>query len=645
MKNIFKLFSVAVLGLSLASCSDFLEEKITTSLGTEHCYSTEAALNADIYGVYYRFSAAGFMYGPMHEWTQPASGVLHWGNSKRIGNARYMPLLDFTRDANHDTGSWVFSGFCDATYLANSLLGSLKSSTAPEEIKKKIEGEGYYLRATSNFFNVRMYGDISFVDVPPTTIAEVCIPRRPFWECYNLILKDLTKAFELMPTYDEMIAMAGGNASGRVCNYGAKAMRSLVYLTIGTLLAHPDDNFWIDRTPQFETPDGSPLDAKKAFELALADAEDVINNGPYELAPSFAQLFRWGGRDRNNPGQYPEDWQLKERIFVIPRTAEGIANTSLEGWSLPPYYNGNRSSTASRTLPTRWMFQKWCETYGGVKGTETNNMNIYVDSGDPRMKASMAYGSYIGKNGDITEIYPSNDFVKGTSASSGTNSQKFVVFNIKYYDATFDSNTGLADLYVMRYAEVFLIAAEAAAYLCSSPGDAYGTKALGYVNTILERARKSGDMVDGTVVINYAGTGTCTEPANWTAAKFPTKEDLLTAIFWERQFELSFECHEYFDTHRCGAQWLVDHVCKPKNEFLDRPEQTKQWIQFFYGDGRPAYGKVGADGTFRYIEDPTLVRKGLICAYPTQELNNNTELDPNLRDPLKGQNPEAVCWD
>lgn len=642
MKNIIKLFSVAVLGLGLVSCSDFLQEEVTTELGVQHCYSTEAALNADIYGCYKAFSGGGFMYGPFHEWTQPASGVVHWGKSNRIGDSNYMCMLDLYRRAAHPYTYWGFENFGQATYLANQLLGALEQSTAPEEIKKKFEGEGYYIRALCNFFMVRLYGDISFVDNPPKTIAEVCQPRRPFWECYNFILEDLTKAFELMPDYNEMIRMAGGNASGRVCNYGAKAMRSLVYLTIGSLLAHPNDNFWVNRTPEFKDPDGTPLDAKKAFEHALADAKDVIDNGPYELTPSFAQLFRWGGHDRNNPGQYPEDFQLKERIHVLPRTAEGIQNTALESWSLPPYYMGQSGSTASRVLITRWMFQKWCATYGGIKGTDEDNSNIYVDCGDPRMKASLVYGSFIGKNSEVKMMYPSTGFVQSTT--SGTdNANYYSVYNIKYYDATYDNNVGHADLYVMRFAEVYLIAAEAAAYLDKT------SEAISYINVLLKRARQSGDMVDGKVVINYAGNGNCTEPADWTASKFSSKEELLTAIFWERMFELNFECHEYFDTHRCGAQWMVDNICKPKNAFLDQPEQTTKWIKFFYGDGagREAYNAnaVGADGTFRYIEDATLMRKSLISGYPTDELQNNTELDPSVHDPYKGQNPVEVSWD
>ena len=51
------------------------------------------------------------------------------------------------------------------------------------------------------------------------------------------------------------------------------------------------------------------------------------------------------------------------------------------------------------------------------------------------------------------------------------------------------------------------------------------------------------------------------------------------------------------------------------------------------------YGK-----DFKYDEDWSAVRKGLICAFPKDELVMNTALDVNLHDPNLGQNPQEVFW-
>ena len=199
----------------------------------------------------------------------------------------------------------------------------------------------------------------------------------------------------------------------------------------------------------------------------------------------------------------------------------------------------------------------------------------------------------------------------------------------KYYDPTYDNSVGNADLYVMRFAEVYLIAAEACANLCSSVSDLYGTKAIDYVNVILDRARKS---VDGEPAA---------EPRAWTTSRFDSKEDLINGIFWERCYEMPFEHHEYFDTHRMGARWLAENIAKPKNVFLYLDEQedyTNNGIDY-NGYRTLYYGQ-----NFRYDEDWTLVRKGLISAYPYDELIYNTCLDVNKSDPNLGQNPTEVYW-
>ena len=151
---------------------------------------------------------------------------------------------------------------------------------------------------------------------------------------------------------------------------------------------------------------------------------------------------------------------------------------------------------------------------------------------------------------------------------------------------------------------------------------------------ILERARKS---TDGEPAA---------QPAAWKASDFTTTEDLVNAIFWERCFELPFEHHEYFDTHRYGAQWLIENISIPKNAFINGPEHDN-WIktkangetQEMEGYRKMYYGKEDV-----YDIDHKSVRKGLISAYPYEELVYNPFLDETRHDPLTGQNPKVVFW-
>lgn len=86
----------------------------------------------------------------------------------------------------------------------------------------------------------------------------------------------------------------------------------------------------------------------------------------------------------------------------------------------------------------------------------------------------------------------------------------------------------------------------------------------------------------------------------------------------------------------------MDNISKPKNIFLSQPEQD-DWINSRNepqeGYRTMYYGKHNV-----YDEDPALVRKGLLTAYPYDELVYNPFLDETLHDPNLGQNPVEVWW-
>ena len=614
MKNIIRISTALAFAVMMMGCSWFLDEKLGTSYDRSSMISTPEALESAVLGIHHQMASSGFKDNPFCEFLATGSGMAIWGNTGAIDNPqqRWSSLLKFTRFANHPEAYTSFRNFYRTIYLCNHFLDIVKESPVEAEYVDKIVGEVYFLRAMAYFYLVRIWGDVSLHLEAPEGISseELYKPRENFWTVYCQIVNDLNVAEEKMRTYQEMQAITG-LSSGRVCNYAATACRSLVYLTIGTLLEHPDDNFWVNRTPDFSEIGINSSD--DAFRLALADAENVIENGPFELENVYGDLFRW---------TEPSDWQSKERIWAMPRSPESNgAGSGLTMWALPNYYEGRENgSNFGRCRPCRWFFQRWCETYGGIKGTDVGyNDKIYVDCLDPRMKVNIIYNDYNGKSGSLAQCYPSKWRVKMDADYSLKTGG--IPFYKKYYDPTFNNSVGNSDFYVMRMAEVYLIAAEASAYLGEK------SDAIGYVNVVLERARKYRDE-DGNVKL-------ASEPANWDEGDFTTDTQLLDAIFWERCFEMPFEHHEYFDTHRMGANWIVRMISEPKNAFLKLPEQT--------GGTSPYTGKFFGEG-FQYDTDPARVRKGLINAYPFDELTYNPFLDINRHDPLTGQNPVEVFW-
>lgn len=620
MKAVIRIFIMSMM-LLLSSCEGFLIERNPTSYEGSAMISSKTSLESSVLGIHRQMAASGFKTGAFCEFLAPASGMAIWGNTNALTHPqeKWNCLHKFTRFSHNPESYSSFASFYKTIYLCNHLLELLVNSPVDAKYVDEIKGEIHFLRAMAYFYLVRLYGDVSLILSSPSHSDDPTMykPRENFWTVYCQIVEDLNYAAEKLRPYNRMVSVAGGNASGRVCNYAAVACRSLVYLTIATLLEHPDDNFWVNRTPDFSS---IGIDsAEDAFKKALADAEDVIVNGPFELCPDYRQLFRW---------TKPEDWQLKERIWAMPRSPESKdAGSGLALWALPRCYNGTDNvDNFGRCRPDRWFFQQWCETYGGVKGTGASNSNIYVGCGDPRLDVNIIYGSFQGKD-KKEDCYPASSRV---FCSSSFSMKSFgIPFYKKYYDPTFNNSDGNADLYVMRLAEVYLIAAEATANLHFTGSNSYGKTALDYVNVLLARARAS---VDGAP---------SSQPADWKTSDFTEKDQLLTAIFWERNFEMPFEHHEYFDTHRMGAKWIVENISKPKNVFLYKKEQEDFTSagEKFAGYRTMYYGE-----TFKYDEDWTQVRKGLINAYPYDEIVYNPCLDEFSTNLLTGQNPSEVFW-
>ena len=202
-------------------------------------------------------------------------------------------------------------------------------------------------------------------------------------------------------------------------------------------------------------------------------------------------------------------------------------------------------------------------------------------------------------DGKYNNIYP-------YTGNGVTNYNWWDPFWKKYWDPTFNVTSGYADFYLMRYAEVILYAAEAAASLSQGSGDANWQKALDYMEMIHKRARDSKEGAKHPTM------------ASWKAT---TPRELVDAIMWERVFELTGEAHEYFDTHRRGAKWMSEWLTKPLNEFLKQPEQNigasstpeRTWFNMVYNG--------------RYLEeDPARLRKSVVLSFPEEEIRDNAAI-------------------
>lgn len=108
---------------------------------------------------------------------------------------------------------------------ANIVLQKVPGMSIDAAIQKRCIGEAQFLRAKYYFDLVRVYGDVPLLTTPPTTLAEVNIPRTAAAQVYTQIEKDLTDAIGNLPT------SYSGDDIGRATKWAATALLAKVYLT------------------------------------------------------------------------------------------------------------------------------------------------------------------------------------------------------------------------------------------------------------------------------------------------------------------------------------------------------------------------------------------------------------------------------
>ena len=598
MKGISKYLLLTITAvIALSGCSSLLDK--TDPTGLADIYDTPEKLENAAEGVLAGFLGTYGVNGETVLWFTVPSGLTHWGRTTSpLTYQQYLSMLKFTHYSTTVYNENYFNRAYQPVHYANNLLSALPSSPVEEALKKEIEAEARFYRAVAYFNIVRIWGDCPLrLDAADEKSASNC-PRTPWYQVYCTIVKELEFCEKNMRSPERVKVLFPGTP--HVNKYAATAYLSSVYTQIASLLAHPTDNFWNPDKPG-RSPDLSSIgvaDAAAAYRKALEYAEKLIPESAahdsgcdYSLLEKFTDNFTWD-RDFSRNGY--TSFLNPEQVFTIPITVSAGGSTQYARYVLPQYPEGTACDIANtnngRVRPTRFFFQKWCGTYP-VDPVAT----LHKGSADPRLDATFYYNElrYCNDPDQVLSIYP---------AVLRTGYQQSYPYFKKCVSKLYNVNFSDSDFCMMRLAEVYFNAIEAAAYL-EDEG-----KARGYMEIIHKRARHS--VADGKPD---------SEQPTWDGVFFSDREDMMTRVFWERMFEFSGENQELFHTHRFGATWIVDNICKPKNEFLALPEQA-HLMGTYYPEG------------FSYSTDPQEVRKGLLITFPANEILYNSGIPADAQN-------------
>lgn len=464
--NIFRLMSMMLAFGIISSCSeDFTDRASEDTLLIDNYYTTNEQVAGATNGMY---SRTWFQFANKFFWAvaEVGSGNMYTGSSDV--NAMRTFALNGSDPELVNGWSSLWANVAQANALINFLPDRVSPSVSPEVVNNTI-GEAYFMRATAYFFLVRLWGPVPIIENNLDYIDSPAINTNRIEDVYTLIEQDYLKAIELLKT---------GPTVGHVSKGAAKSFLAKVYLY------------------------------QKNYAGAKQMAEEVISSNEYKLlggeqlpGNSFGDLFL---TPNNNNA---------ESIFAIQWITDGnygSANNSNTQFGI---------STANLTTSNA--------SYGGVFGVSQDVKDLY-DVTDLRRHETIMFPGAVypsikvrtnsGKDEQIGFTVPAADQIGGQD--TGMAIKKYCI-GIENGDATgkvdawnmMNNNT-----YLMRYAELLLIHAEATLAGGGSTSDA-------------------GALASFNAVRNRAGLASATSI---------TFDD----IFLERRKELCFEGDYWFDLGR-----------------------------------------------------------------------------------------------
>ncbi len=467
--NLYKFLSIAILLFAFSSCEDdFTNRPPEDGISLDAYYSTNQQVASATNGMY---SRTWFQFSNKFFWAvaEVGSGNMYTGSSD------VNAMRNFSLNGSDPELFNGWSSLWSNVAQANAIINFLEARVGPavdNNVLQNTIGEAYFMRATAYFYLVRLWGPVPIIQNNLDHVTAPAMNTNRIEDIYTLIEMDYKEAIERLY---EKTRTANYGENGRVSKGSAKAMLAKVYLY------------------------------NKDYTNARLMAEEVINSGEFKLLggsalpnKSFGDLFTYAGN--NN----------EESIFALQWKGDGNYGSASNCNTQFGISNGSISTSNA--------------TYGGVFGPSQDILNLYSSSDVRRKETIMLPGDVypsikakIGSNyGPL--VVPAADLIGGQGAGAAIKKYCLGVVN--------GDVTGPADgwammnnnTYIMRYAELLLIHAEAVLAGGSSTADASALKSLNAVR-------------------NRAGLN--------SVSSF-TFDDLFT----ERRKELAFEGDYWFDLGR-----------------------------------------------------------------------------------------------
>ncbi|WP_026896863.1 RagB/SusD family nutrient uptake outer membrane protein [Daejeonella oryzae] len=470
MISIQRISIILTATIVLSACNkSFLEVEPQGKLTEVQALQDPGAAEKLVGGVYSTLYFGGFGNTTVGFLMVMATDVASDDSDKGSTPSDFPPageIDNFTVNPNNFILNNLWSGHYAAIGRANRAIDILNQSTFDESVKNRLIGEVRFLRGLYYFNMVRLFGGVpKLIRVPDPSEgnSDEFQTRATKEDIYAVIIEDLQFAADNLP-------LKGVSSLGRADKGAAESYLAKVYLY--------QKNY------------------QKAFDLSLS----VINSGKYRLVDDYNFIFR------EKPVNGIGGINNSESIFEV-QTGINVGENAVS----PLFSNGQGARGRGG----------WNDLGFGFNSPSSDLVNAY-EAGDTRRNATIIF---------ITPTLPANS--PGTVLWDGFRiPSKDSVENERYSYKAYHSalaespqisnnkDTKPKNIRLMRYAEVLLIHAEAAANLGN-----------GNATTMLNMVR--------------------------SRANLPASTGTIENIWKERRVELAMEQDRFFDLVRQGRAATV----------------------------------------------------------------------------------------
>lgn len=451
------------LGCNICSCSDFLDEELTTEQNTDYFNTPEGidALNVSLYyNLRFHFAkewACATTNAGTDEFRVGGDGSnASWNNYD--GNFQSQIVSNSTN--MYDVWDGMYIGINNA----NLLLSKVESDSYMGSNKKTYIGEAYFLRGFNYLKLVSQYGGVP-LKLSPSVTPEREFTRATAEATLAQVISDLTKAYNNLP---EKASMTGKMTKDAAAHFLAKA-----YL----LRASEINDSWNSGTKE------------KDLVESLRLAQEVISH--HSLASNYSDL--WNYTEPNGANELLDEILLSAQ-FSSEKSSEGASGNQCHLYYISVYKDlpqmqrdiaGEREYQRLRT--TYYMyniydmvndsrFWKSFKTKYAVNNPSKNSiyeqgdlgiMYVINRPGDTRfskveLKDEIVY-SKTGKTIPTVFVAYPNDRNNNDDVALYDYTNRYAPLN-KFIDGSResrDSRVGYRDGILARLGETYLIAAEA----------------------------------------------------------------------------------------------------------------------------------------------------------------------------------------